>query len=190
VIKRVKISGVNNAQPLSHGRNHFGQIVTAKNGDKIEASFVSTGNNHHAAIFLDQNGRYQEEVVSFYEAVERMRQGVPLINKSLNSDLGWKFLYTLKTNEMFVFPNDSIGFDPNEIDLLDPSNRRIISPNLFRVQKFATKDYVFRHHLETNVEDDNSTKDINWKRMGLSGLTGAVKVRVNHIGDIVQIGEY
>jgi CRISPR-associated endonuclease Csn1 len=31
---------------------------------------------------------------------------------------------------------------------------------------------------------------ITWKRGGLSLLNGIVKVRVNHIGQIVSVGEY
>ena len=37
----------------------------------------------------------------------------------------------MKRNEYFVFPGD--GFNPAEVDLMDPSNRSRISPHLFRV---------------------------------------------------------
>ena len=97
----------------------------------------------------------------------------------------------MKQNEYFVFPNPSTGFDPNEIDLLDPENYARISPNLFRVQKFTTKDYVFRHHLETTVNDTSETlRNITWIRLrNTNALAGIVKVRVNHIGQIVKVGE-
>ena len=96
----------------------------------------------------------------------------------------------MKQNEYFVFPNPETGFDPNEVDLMNPDNYAVISPNLFRVQKLATKDYFFRHHLETNVEDNAKLKGITWKRGGPAMLLGIVKVRINHIGQIVQTGEY
>jgi CRISPR-associated endonuclease Csn1 len=67
----------------------------------------------------------------------------------------------------------------------------MISPNLFRVQTIASKDYIFRHHLETNVDKDNKLKDVTWKRiLSLGIMNKIVKVRINHIGHIVAVGEY
>ena len=104
--------------------------------------------------------------------------------------MGWKFCFTLKQNEYFVFPNEKTGFNPEDIDLTSPKNYHLISPNLFRVQKLSSKDYWFRHHLETTVEDNKVLKGITWKRItALQHLKGAIKVRINHIGQIVQIGE-
>ena len=97
----------------------------------------------------------------------------------------------MKQNEYFVFPNEKSGFNPNDIDLMDPDNYALISPNLFRVQKLATKYYVFRHHLETSVEDKAELRDVTWKRIqNVNGLKGIVKVRINHLGQIVAVGEY
>ena len=63
---------------------------------------------------------------------------------------------TMKQNEYFVFPNEKAGFNPKEEDLLNPENYAMISPNLFRVQKFSYKNYVFRHHLETSIKDTSA----------------------------------
>ena len=72
---------------------------------------------------------------------------------------------------------------------MNPDNYAIISPHLFRVQKLASKDYFFRHHLETTVEDKNELRDMTWKRIrNCDELQGIVKVRVNHIGQIVAVG--
>ena len=74
---------------------------------------------------------------------------------------------------------------------MDPDNYALISPNLFRVQKLTTKDYVFRHHLETSVEDKAELRDVTWKRITLiNRLKNVVKVRINHLGQIVAVGEY
>jgi CRISPR-associated endonuclease Csn1 len=187
-IKRVTISGVKNTEALHYKKDHLGNNILDKEGNKISVDFVSTGNNHHVAIYLDANGDLQENVVSFYEAVERVNQQLPIIDKTYNQHLGWQFLFTMKQNEYFVFPSE--GFDPKEIDLLNPKNNILISKNLFRVQKIATKDYFFRHHLETSVEMKKELSDIIYKRLGINGLKGIVKVRINHIGQIVIIGEY
>ena len=187
-IKRVTISGVKNAEPLHTKKDHLGQPILDENGKEIPVDYVSTGNNHHVAIYEDNKGNLQEKVVSFYEAVARVNQGLAIIDKTYNEHLGWKFKFSMKQNEMFIFPTDD--FNPHEIDLLDPKNRALISKHLFRVQKFTTKDYFFRHHLETTVEDNSNLKSITWRREGLSGIKGIVKVRTNHLGEIIQVGEY
>ena len=91
---------------------------------------------------------------------------------------------------MNIFPNEQTGFNPKDFDVLNPENYYLISPNLYRVQKFTTKDYFFRHHLETNVENDNNLKGITWIRSGLNNINGIIKIRVNHLGQIVSVGEY
>ncbi len=189
-IKRVKITGVSNATALHDKRDHKGNLIYDVDGRKIAADYVSTSNNHHVAIYRDAAGNLQENVISFYEATTRANLGLPIVDKSYRQYDGWEFLFTMKQNEYFVFPNEQTGFNPAEIDLLNPVNYSVISPNLFRVQKIAIKDYFFRHHLETTVMDDNRLKGITWIRTGPSGINGIVKVRVNHIGQIVSIGEY
>ncbi len=190
-IKRVRISGVKNAEPLHYKKDHFGNHILDENGNKIPIDFVSTGNNHHVAIYQDETGNLQEKIVSFFEAVERVNQGLPIIDKTYNQHLGWQFLFTMKQNEMFVFPNEKTGFHPAEVDLLNPRNKKIISPNLFRVQKIATKNYFFRHHLETTVDTHKDLAGVTYKpQLGLKGVFGILKVRINHLGDIVSVGEY
>lgn len=190
-IKRVTITGKSTVIPLHHKKDHSGQLMVDTNGNYIPTDYVSTGSNHHIAIFRDADGNLREQVVSFLDAVTRVNLGIPVIDYDYKRDEGWTFLFTMKQNEYFVFPNPSTGFDPNEIDLLDPENYARISPNLFRVQKFTTKDYVFRHHLETTVNDTSETlRNITWIRLrNTNALAGIVKVRVNHIGQIVKVGE-
>ena len=114
------------------------------------------------------------------------------MDKTYNEQQGWKFLFSMKINEMFVFPDAETGFSPKDIDLLDPANAAIISPHLFRVQKLSQKYYVFRHHLETTVtKDDMELRGITWDRItNIQKMADAVKVRVNHLGQIVAVGEY
>ena len=187
-IKTVTITGINNAETLHYKKDHFGKDILDENGKRIAVDFVSTGNNHHVAIYEDADGNLQERVVSFYEAVERVNQELSIVDKEFNSSRGWKFLFTMKQNEMFLFPSED--FNPKEIDLMDQKNLSLISKNMFRVQKFTIKDYFFRHHLETNIEDNSTLKGINWRREGLSGIRNIFKVRLNHLGKIVQVGEY
>jgi CRISPR-associated endonuclease Csn1 len=192
-----------NKQPVDFvntGNNHHVAIYRAPVLDK-------KGNHEQDE---QGNGKYelQEKVVSFYEAVARRNSGLPIIDKEYKTSDGWEFLFSMKQNEHFVFPRVEkrekvdeetgelitervVTFDPKEVDLLDPDNYARISPNLFRVQKISTKNYWFRHHLETDVQERKPLIDIAYKpRLGLNGINGIVKVRINHIGQIVTVGEY
>lgn len=194
-LKRTTITGVSNAEALHDKKDHLGNKIVDSEGKTQATSFVSTGNNHHVAIYKDEKGKLQEQVISLFDAVTRVNQGEPIINKSFNKDKGWQFLFTLKQNEMFVFPKDD--FNPLEIDLLNEKNYSLISPHLFRVQKISTKNYLFTHHLETKATSSDDLK--NKKTLASETyhfiqsteyLRNLVKVRLNHIGQIVQIGEY
>lgn len=219
-IKRVKITGISNGEPLHDKRDKDGNLILDEKGKKQPVDYVSTGNNHHVAVYrrpeLDKKGanvlnedgsvKYvlEEQVVSFFDATTRANLGYPIIDKEYKKDEGWEFLFSMKQNEYFVFPRyetvvDDEGnkkqiktFDPKEIDLLDPDNYALISPNLFRVQKFSFKNYVFRHHLETSIENSSlSLRGLTWRDFRSSkGLDEIVKVRINHIGQIVSVGEY
>lgn len=190
-IKNVTIFTGNDAVALHDKRDNAGKVVLDEGGRPIASDYVNTGSNHHVAIFRDADGKLHEHIVSFYEAVVSAGQGLPVVDKNFNKASGWTFLFSMKKNEYFVFPDERTGFDPSDYDLLNPDNYHIVSPHLFRVQKLSSKDYCFRHHLETGVEERNELKDTTWKRIkSLNRLIGVVKVRINHLGDIVQVGEY
>lgn len=190
-IKRVTISGVSNATALHDRHDNVGDVILDGDECRMPSDYVSLSNNHHIAIYVDSDGNYQEQVVSFFEATARATDGVPIVDRDFKKDEGWSFLFSMKRNEYFVFPNPQTGFDPNEVDLMNPDNYSQISPNLFRVQKLATNNYTFRHHLETNVEENVLLRDSTWKRIQTTNyLKGIVKVRVNHLGEIVAVGEY
>jgi CRISPR-associated endonuclease Csn1 len=187
VIKRVTMSGVNNVEALHTKKDLHGKMILDSEGSSIPVDYVSTGNNHHVAIFEDHEGKLHEELVTFFEAVTRLNNGQPLINRIHAS--GFKFLFTIKKNEYFLFPSEQ--FDPLEIDLFDPINYPLISKNLFRVQKIQNKSYTFRHHLETALQDIVTLKGITYKpQCGFNSINGIVKVRLNHLGQIVKVGEY
>ena len=222
-IKRVTITGLSNAESLHDKRDKEGDLILDENGNTQPVDFVSTGNNHHVAVYrkpkldkygqqiTDENGELQyeleENIVSFYEATSRAILGLPVIDKEYRREEGWQFLFTMKQNEYFVFPRyDKEGnmvFNPLDYDetwYKNPDNYSKISPNLFRVQKFSkvrannsyVRDYVFRHHLETTVTNNaNELRGITWQRIQSCDKLGLIlKVRVNHVGNIVSIGEY
>lgn len=190
-IKSVTIKGVNVATPLRTKKDKYGNIIVDNKGNKVLTDYVSTSNNHHIAIFEDAEGNLQEHVVSLYEATARKTRGMPVVDREYNKELGWKFLFTMKQNEYFVFPDEESSFDPNDIDLTNPKNYNLISPHLYRVQKLSTCNYMFRHHLETNVNEEKVLRNTTWINIRATNkLKGIIKVRVNHIGKIVKEGEY
>ena len=177
-----------------------------KSGEAID--FVSTRNNHHIAIYRDENGKLQESTVSFWDAVKRRQANLPVIIKEPNRvwdwvissgfddqelmkglpQPGWVYQTSLQQNEMFVF-----GLPEQELDTaVDEKNYSLISKHLYRSQKMSKKssgaiDLWFRHHLETKLDDSQISKElkkyINIQSLG--GLNG-IKVKVNNIGQIVK----
>ena len=185
-VRTVTISENFDLSALHDKRNKDGQLEFPE----APADFVNLRNNHHIAIYVDEDGKYQEKVVTYFEAVQRVLDGLSPVDKTFNSSLGWKFLFSMKINEMFVFPDKKTDFVPTEIDLTDPKNYSIVSRHLFRVQKLSSGIYYFRHHHETKLEDIKELQEITWKRVcSADKLRGVVKVRINHLGDIVAVGE-
>ncbi|WP_340064004.1 type II CRISPR RNA-guided endonuclease Cas9 [Ascidiimonas aurantiaca] len=194
-VKSVTITGVSNAVPLHIAHDHHGRPLKNDQNGFVQSSYVSTGNNHHLAVYADENGNLDDAIVSFFEAVQRAKLGQPVVRET--NEKGWSLIFTLKQNEMFVFPSET--FRPKEIDLKNPANKALISKHLFRVQKFSklqygnsfAREYVFRHHLETRLNDHKALKNTTYYNIkSLQHLAGIVKVRLNHLGNIVHIGEY
>lgn len=192
-IKRVRIRGVLSAIPLHEAKDHFGNVILDEDGQKKPVDYVQTASTHHIAVYRDAEGNLQDVAVSFYEATTRKALGIPVVDTDYHSSDGWRFLFSMKQNEYFIFPDIEHGFDPNAIDIFDPKNRAEISKHLYRVQKMSLtsqRHYVFRHHLETTVDENSNLKDFAFKHLcSLLDLEGIVKVRVNHLGDILPAKE-
>ena len=193
-IKNVRIRGVLSAIPLHEAKDHFGKPITDIKGKHRPVDYVQTASTHHIAVYRDEEGNLQDVAVSFLEATTRKTLGIPVVDTEYNAANGWHFLFSMKQNEYFIFPDFEHGFDPNAIDIYDPKNKAEISKHLYRVQKMSKTDsgrvYYFRHHLETTVEDVKSLMGITFKRLRTTeALEGIVKVRVNHLGDILPSKE-
>lgn len=180
-IKTVKIKGISNATSLHEKRDHFGNKIV-KNGKSEPTTWVNTGNNHHVAIYCDEDGKYSEEVVSLLEAVTRKNLGLPVIQEEHPTK--GRLVLSFKSNELFLFPSGS--FDPFEIDVKDPNNYSLLAKHLFRVQKFSSLYYVFRHQYETKITSDKDIKDITYTSIrSMEPLQKIRKIRINHLGEIV-----
>ncbi len=182
-----------------------------------EVGFVKTGNNHHIAIYIDKDGKYQESLVSFWDAVERKRYGLPVViedPKALwdkltamnDTDLppqeflndlphdDWQFVISLQSNEMFILGMDDVEYTT----AMENKDYRTLNKYLYRAYRLTNSDYYFRYHVETSVDDRYDGKFSSTKSMALNKLRHPTslkaffallphKVRVNILGEISEI---
>ncbi|MCK5683605.1 hypothetical protein KAJ27_05770, partial [bacterium] len=108
--------------------------------------WVNPRNNHHVAIYKDNNDEFQESMVTFWEAAERLRKGEALYQMPIGAK---ELITTLQENDLFLidcpFVDELKKSDSNEINYTD------ISSYLYRVQKISTMYYTFRYHLASSV---------------------------------------
>lgn len=188
-IKKVTIRSKKVSAPIAiHNKlDHKGKAILDNSGKPIPTDFVAPDANHHIAFFKDEKGKLHERIVTFFEAVERRNQGLSTIDSEYNKDLGWKFLFSLQRGEYIVFPDEDNGFSTEDINIEDVNNRNVISPHLFTVQKLASKDYFFRHHLDPTTDSIPALRNINWIRIRrIDALDHIVKVRLNILGEIIE----
>lgn len=178
-----------------------------RNTDGKEIGFVKPGNNHHIAFYTDENGKKQEHVCSFWHAVERKKYNIPVIIKNpkevwdrilenqteypqsfldkLPED-SWQFSESLQQNEMFIL---SLNKEETERYLSD-NNYSKLSEHLYRVQKITSSDYWFRHHLETSLNDSESSKEsyryFRLKSIGALEKLNPFKITINELGVIMR----
>ena len=174
--------------------------------------FVKPSNNHHIAIYIDSDSNYVEHVCTFWHAVERKKYGIPVViqdsntvwDKFLESPEGTypesfleklpKANLTLKLsmqqNELFV-----LGMLNEEVlQAIENKEYNTISDKLYRVQKLTIKpssgqiDIVFRHHLETQIIDNDVSKKsrryINVQSLGALFALLPFKVKIDCLGNI------
>ena len=171
-------------------------------------AFISPSNNHHVALYRDAKGQLQECVSSFWQVIERVRFGLPPIiydpHATMEQALAIAELpesvlkalppsdcrleVALRQNEFFL-----LGMSDEEITAaLEAKRYSLLTPYLYRVQKLATKDYWFRHHLETSVKDDKNTtgevpKFYRVQSMKTYSNLNPRKVKVDRLGKISLI---
>lgn len=180
-------------------------------GDPI--AFVKPANNHHVAIYEDEKGKWQEHIVTFWHAVERKKYGLPTIitnpaevwdrvtdqmpesfQLQLPKSATWQFKFSMQQNEMFILGMEEELYQ----DAMHREDYALLSRYLYRVQKIAMNYYVFRHHLETTVDDKysgvkNEALSIGMKKMirvrSLKALQlqNPHKVLVNVTGKITEL---
>lgn len=145
-------------------------------------TFVQSGSNHHLAIYRTPKGKLVESIVSFWDAVNRARYGLPLIIKyprkameqviqredipesvlSLLPPADYEFVEVFQQNEMAV-----VGLPEEEFRrAVDTQDYRTLSEHLYRLKGISSKDYEFHYHLDTDDPDEtDSSKKKKKKRV-------------------------
>ena len=168
-------------------------------------TFVKSGNNHHLAIYRTPKGKLVESIVTFWDAVDRARYGIPLVIThprevmeqvlqrgdvpesvlSLLPPSDWVFVDSLQQDEMVI-----IGLSDEELQrALEAQDYRKLSEHLYRVQAISLGDSLYRYHLETSVADRKNGSGRIPKFYRVTGLKtykekNIRKVRVDLLGRI------
>ena len=175
------------------------------NAESEAVGFVAPGSNHHLALYRDVNGRLVESVVTFWQAVARIRYGLPAIVTHPREVMEQAFsipdlpeevlealpisrlrlMEVLRINDMFL-----IGMKDREIQAaIEGEDYPTLSRHLYRVQKLSSMSYVFRYHLETEVKDEKNTsgeipKFYRIKSLGRYQELNPRKVKIDLLGRI------
>lgn len=166
------------------------------NANNEPIAFVKPANNHHVAIYVDENGKLQEHIVTFWHAVERKKYGIPTIITNpaevwdkvtdrmpesflnqLPPSANWEYKFSMQQNEMFILGMSDDLYN----DAMQRNDYATLSRYLYRVQSISQKDYFFRHHLETTVDDKYNGE----KNAALSTSMGKL-IRVKSLGSLAE----
>lgn len=173
-IKKVRIQeNIGNTVQLKERK-----VFSEKKKEFVEFNqYVNPRKNHHAAIYEDAEGNLYEKIVTFWEAVERKKTGLPVIDKKPVD--GSKFITSLQINDMFL-----LGIKEENINWTNPNNK-LLTKHIFRVQKVSSKDYFFRHHLAST--QDNSDQEIRIASFKAWNEANPIKIQIDLLGRIIKV---
>lgn len=154
-------------------REFIGKAVQLKDGIN---QWVNPYNNHHVVIYQTETGELKEDVVSFWEVIERIQQGEPIYK--LPED-GKRIVTTLQENDMFL-----LGLPAEFIESVGGGDIKYseYSTYLYRVQKISSMYYTFRHHLASTVT--NEKEELRVQSMKTWNNLNPVKANISTIGDL------
>lgn len=136
--------------------------------------WVDPSNNYCIALYRNDNGKIFEKVVTFWEAVERKLQKMPII--APHTEDRSKLFAAFKKNDMYL-----LGLSPDRIEF-EFGDKKLFSKHLYRVQKLSSWDYVFRHHTASTIEYGEQMKRIVSEKGLLS--QNPIKVIIDTGGNI------
>ncbi len=163
-IKKVRVrEEMSNAQKLKETNQH-----------------VNPRNNHHALVYKKDNGTLKESITTFWEVVERQKQGQNIYQLP-NEAKSCQIVTTLQENDMYLLGLTSEEFADNK------DNYDFLIRYLYRVQKISKKkksfEFYFRNHLASTLNNDNEGVSIQsfkkWAELN------PMKVTLNDLGVLI-----
>lgn len=157
-------------------RENVGHAVQLNEGKN---KYVNPRNNHHVMVYQAIDNTYQEEVVTFWEAVRRIRNKEPLYQ--LPSD-GRMVITTLHSNDCFI-----LGLNHKEI-FRRLQEGESLWENVYKVQRLSSKYYEFRQVYDMDTYNQNYPSYIrilNFGNKKTGWLTNdPFKISISLLGDI------
>ena len=151
-------------------KEEIGNAVKLKDTNQ----WVNPRNNHHVLIYRDNNDNLQEQVITFWEAVERKKDKQDVFQLPLN---GKEIITTLQINDMFL-----LGLIEEEINWDD---KQQLQQHLYRVQKLSNSNYMFRHSLASTL--NNKKEEIHIRSLGKLESINPIKVKISSSGKMSKL---
>ena len=120
--------------------------------------YVNPRKNHHVVIYKTLDNKFDEEIVSFWEAVRRVRNNEPLYQLPPEGRL---IISTLHINDCFI-----LGLSHKEI-YRRLKNGENLWNNVYRVQRLSSKYYEFRQIYDLDVYNQVYPKYIRILNFGM-----------------------
>jgi len=146
---------------------------------------VNPRSNHHLVVYLNKENKYKSRVVTFWEAVERKRNEMNVIQIPLEC----KLLMSIQKNDMFLLGN--------HMDEINWNNNSLLKNTLYKVQKISKKpdlsmkEVCFRKAIDSRSDKEAQKDYIYIKGFG-TGKTGwqafnPIKVKISVTGKIEKL---
>ncbi len=197
-----------NKEPIGYGlpkNNHHIALYKNEAGEIVEHTATFWHCVERKQFFI--NNFTKEELMAFQENTIIKNPSI-LWNKilnlpedKLNSEFleslpkdNWEFITSLQRNEMFV-----IGMEKDIlVNAINNKDVKNINQFLYRINSLATKNYNFRRHIETKIDDkyNGEKNELLSKRLGRLIIIQSIdsylqrnpiKVNINNLGEISLI---
>ena len=152
--------------------------------------YVNPRNNHHALVFVDENGSYNFNIESFWNVTKRCnkREDVYQIPKKYNSAT---LVETLERNDMFLMGLSDKVFSENIY------NVKFLSQYIYKTEVITSTNngksplFEFRHHLESSQNREYFPHYVRITSLG-EGKNGwrtqnPIKVKLSSTGKIEKL---
>ena len=142
-------------------------------------AYVNPRKNHHIIIYENPEGEYRESLVSFWEALQRLRKGEPLYQMPEPKS---RFVCSLHINDFFL-----LGLE-NPKEAFENLSQQALIPYVYRVQKLSKHFYEFRRTSDASLYTYEYPQYIRINNFG-DRKTGwftynPYKIEVNSLGEI------